>query len=137
MNSEFPHLHQLAKMTPRTASGRVRAAWMVIKANIAAGKTPREVYDAAELDGLRVPYAQFRVYVHRLRKRDLRCGLPTVSSHPRARIVAQPVEPQGNAAARQAPSSQGPSDPLRNLREQRAKKQSFEYDPFPAEGLTQ
>ena len=137
MNSELPHLHQLAKMTPRTASGRVRAAWMVIKANIAAGKTPREVYDAAELDGLRVPYAQFRVYVHRLRKRDLRCGLPAVSSHSRTKMAAQPVEPQRNAPARQAPSPQGASDPLRNLREQRAKTRSFEYDPFPAKTLTQ
>src|ERR1700691_4036338 len=75
MNSELSHLQQLVKMTPRTASGRVAAAWAVIKANLAAGKKLREVYEAAQRDGLGVPYAQFRVYIHRLRKRDLRRGM--------------------------------------------------------------
>jgi len=138
MNSELPHLHELVRLTPRTASGRIEAAWAVISANLAAGKKLREVYEAAQKDGMGVPYAQFKTYVQRLRNRDLRRGLQPVSSHSRAHTVAPEVEPRRGAPAGQARPSQGvPSDPLRNVREQRAKKKSFEYDPFPAKGLTQ
>jgi hypothetical protein len=136
MNLELPHLGRLEQITPRTASGRVAAVWAVIRASLAAGKKPREVYEAAERDGLEVPYAQFRVYVHRLRKRDLRRELPSVSSYSPAPIATQPLQPQRNALARDVRSSQGPSDPLRNVREQRAKKTSFDYNPFPPKGLT-
>jgi hypothetical protein len=138
MNSELSHLQHLVKMTPRTASGRVGAAWAVIRANLAAGKKLREVYEAAERDGLEVPYAQFKTYVQRLRKRDLRRGLQAVSTHLRVETAAPEVEARRDAPARQArPSQAAPSDPLRNVREQRAKKKSFEYDPFPAKRLTQ
>jgi hypothetical protein len=138
MNSDLSHLHELMKMSPRTASGRVGALWAVIKANLAAGKKLREVYEAAQRDGLGVPYAQFRVYIHRLRKRDLRRGLQAVSTQLRVETAAPEVEARRDAPARQArPSQAAPSDPLRNVREQRAKKKSFEYDPFPAKRLTQ
>jgi hypothetical protein len=138
MNSELSHLQQLVKMTPRTASGRVAAAWVVIKANLAAGKKLREVYEAAQRDGLGVPYGQFKTYVQRLRKRDLRHGLQAVSTHMRVQRPAPGVEPRRDAPARQArPSQIAPSDPLRNVREQRAKRKSFDYDPFPTKGLTQ
>jgi hypothetical protein len=138
MNSELPHLQQLVKMTPRTATGRVAAAWAVIRTNLAAGKRLREVYDAAEQDGLKVPYPQFRVYVHRLRKRDLRRVLAPGSVHSRGQTAVQKVELPCDELARQGrPLPSAPSDPLRNVREQRAKKKSFEYDPFPAKGLTQ
>ena len=102
MNSELSHLQQLVKMTPRTASGRVGAAWAVIKANLAAGKKLREVYEAAQGDGLEVPYAQFKTYVQRLRKRDLRHGLQAVPTHLRVQTPAPGVEPRRDAPARQA-----------------------------------
>ena len=138
MNSELSHLQELVKMTPRTASGRVGAAWAVISANLAAGKKLREVYEAAERDGLGVPYAQFKTYVQRLRKRDLRRRVQPVSIHPRAQTTIPEVEPLRDAPTRQGRPSQGvASDPLRNVREQRAKKKSFDYDPFPTKGLTQ
>jgi hypothetical protein len=138
MNSELSHLQQLVKMKPRTASGRVGAAWAVISANLAAGKKLREIYEAAERDGLGVPYAQFKTYVHRLRKRDLRRGLQRVSTQACALTAGPEIEPRRDAPARQVRPLQGvPSDPMRNVREQRAKNKSFEYDPFPAKGLTQ
>jgi hypothetical protein len=138
MNSELSHLQQLVKMAPRTASARVGAAWAVIRANLAAGKKLREVYEAAERDGLEVPYAQFKTYVQRLRKRDLRRGFEAVSTHSREEPAAPEVEPRRDAPARPArPSQAAPSDPLRNVREQRAKKKCFDYDPFPTKGLTQ
>jgi len=138
MNLELSHLQELVKMTPRTASGRVGAAWAVIRANLAAGKKLREIYEAAERDGLGVPYAQFKTYVQRLRKRDVRRGIHPVSIHLRAHTTVPEVEPRHDAQARQGRPSQGvASDPLRNVREQRAKKKSFDYDPFPTKGLTQ
>jgi hypothetical protein len=138
MKSELWHLQQLVKMAPRTASGRVGAAWAIISANLAAGKKLREVYEAAERDGLEVPYAQFKTYVQRLRKRDRGRESQSVSSQVRTQKAVLKVESQRPPPARQTrPSKEIPSDPLRNVREQRAKKNSFEYDPFPPKGLTQ
>ena len=138
MNSELSHLRELVKVTPRTASGKVGAAWAVIRTNLEAGKKLREIYEAAQRDGLGVPYAQFRVYVHRLRKRDLRHGLQPVSTHSRAQTAVPEVQQRCDAPGRQSRPSLGvPYDPLRNVREQRAKNKSFDYDPFPTKGLTQ
>jgi len=110
---------------------------VVIKANLAAGKKLREVYEAAQRDGLGVPYGQFKTYVQRLRKRDLRQGSQAVSTHMRVQTPAPRVEPRRDAAPGQARPQGAPSDPLRNVREQRAKRKSFDYDPFPTKGLTQ
>jgi hypothetical protein len=127
MNPKMPHLRELEKTAPRTAIGRVISAWAVIKSNIAAGKKTREVYDAAMRDGLDAPYEQFRVYLHRLRKRELRRTLPVGSS---SRLVQ--TGPVVGARRESSPAL----DPLRNLREQRAKAKGFDYNPFPREELT-
>jgi hypothetical protein len=81
------------------------------------GMKLREVWEAAKLDGLEIPYPQFRVYVSRLRRRQ-RC-----SSTPQLPLVPTNVE-------QSLPNP--PPDPFRNLREQREKKKQsiFEYDPF-------
>ncbi len=130
MNSEMPHLRQLERMPPQTAMGRVAAAWTLIRANLAAGKRPWEVYEAAMKDGLEVPYQQFRVYVHRLRRRDLQRALAAPRS---AHSFVQPVR------AARTPQREHTinDDPLRNIREQRAKTKSFEFSPFPKKELTQ
>ena len=128
MNTELPHLRELENATPRTAMGRVVAAWSVIGPNLATGKKLWEVWEAAERDGLDVPYPLFKIYVQRLRKRDHR--RPMLSIH--RQTMAQAVQ------ATESPSHRGSQavDPLRNLREQRAKAKGFEYDPFPRKGLT-
>jgi hypothetical protein len=126
MNSELPHLRELDKVAPRSAMGRVTAAWTLIRSHLDSGKRPHEVYQALVDDGLDLTYAQFRVYVHRLRKRDLGGKLPSRSS-------GGPTHP---VPTRHVAGGQ-PHDPLRNLREQRAKTKSFDYDPFPRKGLTQ
>ena len=127
MNLEMPHLRELEKMAPRTAIGRVVAAWPHIRANLAAGKKLREVYMSAARDGIDLPYAQFRVYVHRLRKRDQQCSLPPGSGR-------RPTQAGRVGGVQQQPSAR--VDPLRSLRELREKTKSFEYNPFPREGLT-
>jgi hypothetical protein len=80
----------------------------------------REVWEAAKLDGLEIPYPQFRVYVSRLRRRRQRSS----SSPPRPPLAL----PNG---VRELPDPP-PRDPFNNLREQREKKEQsgFEYDPF-------
>jgi hypothetical protein len=96
--------------------------WPEIEAALGTGKKLREVWDAARADGFEIPYPQFRVYVSRLRNRLLR--------RPPA-LAPQPCAPDKSAVT-SVSTSPAASDPFRNLREQREKKQStgFDYDPF-------
>lgn len=80
----------------------------------------REVWEAAKLDGLEIPYPQFRVYISRIRRRGQRSrtsGLQPANALTKAER-GLPAPP--------------PPDPFNNLREQREKKEQsgFEYDPF-------
>jgi hypothetical protein len=96
--------------------------WPEIEAALGTGKKLREVWDAACADGFDIPYPQFRVYVSRLRNRLV--NHPTEPApQPRATDKLAATSHSGSPAA---------SDPFRNLREQREKKQStgFDYDPF-------
>jgi hypothetical protein len=94
--------------------------WAEIEAGLAAGMKLKEVWQAASRDGLEMSYAQFRVYISRLRRRRQR---PTA-------IHTQPPPTLANGE----PALPVPPlhDPFRNLREQREKKKltTFEYDPF-------
>jgi hypothetical protein len=80
----------------------------------------REVWEAAKLDGLEIPYPQFRVYVSRLRRRRQRSS--TSAQQPSPAVV------NGERGLPAPP----PPDPFNNLREQREKKEQsgFDYDPF-------
>jgi hypothetical protein len=79
----------------------------------------REIWEAAKLDGLEIPYPQFRVYVSRLRRRRQK---------PSQSLPGQPPPQTSTENTSPAPTS---SDPFRNLREQREKARlsRFEYDP--------
>ena len=118
--SDLVHLRSLPSSVPRTNAGKVVAAWVEIEAGLARGMKLREVWEAATLDGLQIPYPQFRVYVSRTRRR-----LKSVSGP-----VPQPPQQQETAPLidHVAPAH----DPFRNLREQREKKKSvqFDYEPF-------
>jgi hypothetical protein len=117
--SELVHLRSLLSVLPATSKGQVTAAWDKIEAGLARGMKLREVWEAAKLDGLEIPYPQFRVYVSRLRRRRQR---PSTSA-PQPPPALTNVEPGLPVP---------PPDPFRNLREQREKKKNagFEYDPF-------
>jgi hypothetical protein len=118
--SAMVHLRLLSSAQPATSTGQVIAAWNEIEAGLAQGMKLREVWEAARLDGLEIPYPQFRVYVSRLRRRRERSK--ATKTQPPSAAVANPED--GISAP--------PSDPFRNLREQRekAKQSGFEYDPF-------
>jgi hypothetical protein len=115
------HLRSLLSAQPATSTGQVIAVWKEIEAGLAHGMRLREVWEAAKLDGLEIPYPQFRVYVSRLRRRRLK------------RFPSLPVQPppQTSGQSTASPPASLPSDPFRNLREQRekAKLSRFEYDP--------
>lgn len=119
-SSDLVHLHSLLTIQPATNTGQVTAAWREIDAGLARGMKLREVWEAAKMDGLQIPYPQFRVYVSRVRRRHQRSS--TSATEPLPALV---TEKQG------VPAFQ-PFDPFNNLREQREKKEQsgFEYDPF-------
>lgn len=117
--SDLVHLHSLPSTQPATKIGQIMWAWTEIEAGLAAGMKLKEVWEAARRDGLEMSYAQFRVCVSRLRRRRHRAS-PSVPEQP----------PQ--TSTDNGPPDPPRSDPFRNLREQREKKQQsgFEYDPF-------
>ena len=119
-NSDLVHLRSLLSVQPATSTGQVTAAWGEIEAGLARGMKLREVWEAARLDGLEIPYPQFRVYVSRIRRRGQRSRTSGL----------QPANALTNAE-RGLPAPP-PPDPFNNLREQREKKEQsgFEYDPF-------
>ena len=114
------HLRSLPSAQPATSTGQVIAVWKEIEAGLARGMKLREVWEAARLDGLEIPYPQFRVYVSRLRRRR----------QERSPSLPQRPPPQTSAESGSPPVT-SPSDPFRNLREQRekAKLSRFDYDP--------
>lgn len=128
MSSELRYLHELETTPSCCAMGRVVAAWAIIAANLDSGKRLREVWEAAVRDGLNVSYAVFKTYVQRLRKRDERHGHTDLSSYSAKQIIRE-IRPTVSSTAITA-------DPLRNIREQRAKNSGFEFSPFPRQGLT-
>ena len=118
-SSDMVHLRSLLSVLPVTNTGKVTAVWGEIEAGLERGMKLREVWEAATLDGLEIPYPQFRVYVSRLRRR-------------RRRSSASAPQPPHTPTNGDSPISPAPSDPFSNLREQREKKKQsgFEYDPF-------
>jgi len=118
-SSDLIHLRSLLSLQPATNAGKVISAWEEIERGLARGMKLREVWEAEKLDGLEIPYPQFRVYVSRLRRRQQRS---TSASQP---------PPTLTSVERGVPDPP-PPDPFRNLREQREKKKQaeFEYDPF-------
>jgi hypothetical protein len=118
--ADLVHLRSLPSTEPSTKIGQVAWAWGEIEAGLAAGMKLKEVWEAANRDGLVMSYAQFRVYISRLRRRLQR----STQNH------SEPLPPLAtDTAAVPVPS---PADPFKNLRELREKKKQsgFEYDPF-------
>jgi hypothetical protein len=113
------HLRSLPSAQPATSTGQVIAVWKEIESGLARGLKLREVWEAAKLDGLEIPYPQFRVYVSRLRRRRQKSS------------QSLPGQPAPQTSAENASPAPPSSDPFRNLREQRekAKLSRFDYDP--------
>ncbi len=118
--SDLIHLRSLPSTQPATKMGQVTWAWAEIEAGLTAGMKLKEVWEAASRDGIEMSYALFRVCVSRLRRRRQKLS-PSLPEQPPPKI-----SPENGS-----PPARSPSDPFRNLREQRekAKLSRFEYDP--------
>jgi hypothetical protein len=115
--SDLVHLRSLPSIQPATKIGQVTWAWAEIEAGLAAGMKLKEVWGAAGRDGLEMSYAQFRVCVSRLRRRRQKPS-PSGPEQPPPQISPENASPP-------APS---PSDPFRNLREQREKAKLSRFE---------
>jgi hypothetical protein len=118
--SDLVHLRSLPSTQPGTKIGQVTWIWAEIEAGLAAGMKLKEVWEAAARDGLEMSYAQFRVYISRLRRRRQQSA------------VGEPQPPTAVAGMDSGLPEPPPPDPFSNLRQQREKKKQlgFEYDPF-------
>src|ERR1051326_235540 len=99
--ADYVHLRALVSDEPCTPTGRVLWIWQEIQAGLAQGKTAKEVWQAAQRDGLDIPYPQFRVYVSRLRRRERIQNFRPASSGP------QPTTAE--------PAPTNPADPHRTI----------------------
>ncbi len=70
--SDLVHLRSLPSGPARYQDRAGDWAWGEIEAGLAAGMKLKEVWEAARKDGIDSPYAQFRVYISRLRRRRQR-----------------------------------------------------------------
>jgi predicted nucleic acid-binding Zn-ribbon protein len=137
---DLDRLRRRAAEKPRTKAGQIRQAWQEIKELQAAGHSLRDIREWLKDIGVEIGYCNLSQCLSRLRRRErtTESQIQELLSHltvikqeqprqeqPRQDQPASPAEPLGDK-----------SDPLRNLREQRARKKSFEFDPFPTKGLT-
>ena len=128
---------------PRTKAGQVRQAWPDIRDLLAAGHRLKDIWAWLNELGVDVGYTQLSHCISELRLRD-QAALSQTQDLRRQRTpvesdkqTAAPEQPgQDDPASQARPLGNTASDPLRNVREQRARKQGFDYDPFPTKGLT-
>ena len=130
---------------PRTKAGQVRQAWPDIRDLLAAGHSLKDIWAWLNEIGVEVGYASLSHCISQLRLRD---EAAQSRAHDLWREFSPaPVASDGQTAAREQPglddtAGRGPAAAecnirsTGNVREQRARKQSFEYDPFPTKGLT-
>jgi hypothetical protein len=110
--SDLVHLRSLPSTQPATKIGQLNWAWAEIEAALAVGMKLKEIWEAVGRDGLEMSYAQFRVYISRLRRRRQQFKAPET--------LPPPPVATNHEDGLQAP----PFDPFRNLREQREKRNS-------------
>jgi len=138
---DLDRLRQRVGERPRTKVAQVRQAWPDIKQLQAAGHSLKDIWTWLDESGLEIGYANLSHCLRQLRRRDL-----AAQSH-RQDLPGGPTlaptdsdgeeQPHQRQPGGQSQGSRLTADPLRNLRVQRSRKKTFEYDPFPKEGLTQ
>jgi len=132
---DLDRLRRRAGEKPRTKMGQVRQAWQEIKHLQAAGHSLRDIREWLSEIGVEIGYSNLSHCLCRLRRRERssESQIQELLGRLAAMQLEQPQQDQPGPPG-QTPASK--SDPLRNLREQRARKKSFEFDPFPTKGLT-
>jgi hypothetical protein len=134
---DINRLRERAGQKPRTKVGQVRQVWPEIKSLLSAGHSLKDIWAWLNEIGLAIGYTHLSYCIAQFRLQDrtthspfhdfLGGLMPATAEHARQE---QPTG-QGELSPNDTP------DPLRNIRERRARKSGFEYDPFPTKGLTE
>ena len=134
---DLSRLRTRAGEKPRTKVGQVRQAWPEIKVLLAAGHSLKDIWTWLNEIGLEIGYARLSNCISLLRLRDQAAQSPFQDLRRGLASVPAEQQQQDQPAGQLGTSPIIMSDPLRNLREQRATKRGFEYGPFPKKGLTE
>jgi len=122
---------------PRTKVGQVRQAWPDIKELLIAGHSLKDIWAWLNEIGLEIGYARLSHCISQLRLQDHAAQSQIQGLQRRFASVPAEQQRQDQPAGQAETLPNLISDPLRNLREQRARKSGFEYGPFPNKGLTE
>ncbi|HEY7387195.1 MAG TPA: hypothetical protein VH640_01720 [Bryobacteraceae bacterium] len=137
MHFDINRLRERAGEKPRTKVGQVRQVWPEIKNLVSAGHSLKDIWAWLHEIGLDIGYAYLSSCITQLQTQD-RTAPPPIQDFVRGLTPLPPEQPQQEQPTRQGePSPNETSDPLRNIRERRARKSGFDYDPFPTKGLTE
>jgi hypothetical protein len=134
---DIKRLRERAGEKPRTKIGQVRQVWPEIKNLVSAGHSLKDIWTWLNEIGLDIGYPHLSYCIAQLRQQNRAAQAPIQD----LLLGLRPVSPEqtrlDQPASQAEPSPNETSDPLRNIRERRARKSGFEYDPFPTKGLTE
>ncbi|MBV9506966.1 MAG: hypothetical protein JO323_18400 [Acidobacteriia bacterium] len=134
---DISRLRERAGEKPRTKIGQVRQVWPEVKNLLSAGHSLKDIWTWLNEIGLDIGYAHLSYCVTQLRQQGRAAEAP-IQDLLRGLRPLPPEQARQDQPANQAePSPNEASDPLRNIRERRARKSGFDYDPFPTKGLTE
>jgi hypothetical protein len=133
---DITRLRMRAGEKPRTKVGQVRQVWPEVRNLLTAGHSLKDIWAWLNEAGINIGYARLSHCITQLRLQDRAAQTP-IQDLLRGLAPAPGESPRQDLSTAQASSPTVTLDPLRNLREQRARKSGFEYDPFPTKGLTE
>ena len=137
MHLDITRLRERAGEKPRTKVGQVRQVWPEIKNLLSAGHSLKDIWAWLNEIGLDIGYARLSNCIVQLRLQDRAAQTPIQDLLRGLTPAPAGHTPQDQTASQGEPSPNETSDPLRNIRERRARKSGFQYDPFPTKGLTE
>lgn len=112
---------------PKRQVGLVRWLWPEIRATLNAGYSVREIQTGLADVGVHFRYRSLALYIRQFRLQEK--NTPTAGAAP-INIRAIPGEAfRPDEGELGPPGVKQPHDPLRNIREMRAKRPTFEYKP--------
>jgi len=137
LHLDLNRLRTRVAQKPRTKMGQVRQAWPEIKDLLVAGHSLRDIWTWLNEIGLDIGYARLSHCITQLRLRDQAAQSPMQDLRRGFASVFPEERRLDGLPGRDQVSRTVTSDPLQNLREQRARNKGFEYNPFPTKGLTE
>ena len=123
-------LAALREKKPQTKAAQIRSLWPEIKAALDNGHSLKAIAECLAADGIAVSVRSLSAYVGRIQKISIGANQRTSPNPLDARYGDGPTGSTTNSAT--APPevhSDGPRDPLANIRERQKKRPGFDYRP--------